>query len=117
MTKELTEKENKKIDELIEKGIAKQIHLYNPSNIFRPRGIGKKEALGVDLLEKAKRIYNDWIDENYGDHLDPDEATRTILINMVEETEYALKLFLKEVQNPYIRDIELNMIFKNRSEK
>ena len=50
---------------------AKQVHLYEFSNVLRPRGPMIKESIGLHIAEQLINYYQSWTDPKYCDN--PDE--------------------------------------------
>lgn len=75
----------------------KQIHIYNSSDVLRPRGHLKKESIGLDIRERLMSVYESWTDKKYSDN--PDKATllKTLKRNMEEEVEGAWEVFIEQI--------------------
>jgi len=76
---------------------AVQIHLYEFSNVLRPRGHMKKESIGVDILDRLMGAYESWTDKKYGDNPDTTTLLKLLRRNMEEEMEGAWKEFIDEL--------------------
>ena len=98
MTKtKLSKMSKEEINNLIASGAAVQVHLYDSSNVLRPRGHMEKESIGVNVLEKLLDYYESWTDKKYGDSLDPSPLIALLQTNLKEETEGAFREFLKRI--------------------
>jgi len=73
---------------------AVQLHLYDYSDVLRPRGHMKKESIAEYVLEKLISCHESWTDPKYGDN--PDESTLINFLrqNMKEEMDGAWNEFI-----------------------
>ena len=78
---------------------AVQIHLYNCSNVLRPRGHMKKESIGVTVLERLEGTYESWTDPQYGDNPDEYALLEILKQNLQQEVEGAWKEFIKRIHS------------------
>ena len=76
-----------------------QIHLYNCSNVLRPRGHMKKESIGVTVLERLESAYESWTDPQYGDNPDESALLEILKQNLQQEVEGAWKEFIKRIHS------------------
>jgi len=76
---------------------AVQVHMYDFSDVFRPRGHMKKESVGQYLLEKLESAYESWTNPKYGDNPDSTELLNTLHENLKEEMEGAWKKFTDNI--------------------
>ncbi len=76
---------------------AVRIHLYDFSNVLRPRGHMKKESLGDYLLERLHSAHESWTDPEYGDNPDEIPLLKILQRNMKEEVDGAWKKFIKQI--------------------
>lgn len=85
-----------------------QMHLYEFTNVLRPRGHMEKESVGVYILDKLLGSYESWTDPKYGDN--PDEITLLKLLkeNLQEEVDGAFREFIRRI-NTETPDIEDNI--------
>lgn len=95
MTIDKTELEKK-----VASGEAKKVHLYNFTNILRPRGHMKKESIGVYVQEQLSAYYESWTHKGYGDNPSPSEVLEMLEKNLIEEIDGAWKLFNKSLEGP-----------------
>ena len=93
----LTKEEAKDLQGKIDRGEIKEVHLYNPENILRPRGgVLQKESLGLTILEKLISYYESWTDPRYEDNPDENELLRIMQRNLSQEVEAAWDAFMEE---------------------
>jgi len=85
------------INKLIASGAAVQFHLYDSSNVLRPRGHMEKESIGLELLERLCASYESWTDEKYGDNPDKSILIKLLQDNLNEEVQGAFREFLKKI--------------------
>ena len=85
-------KAKKKIKKMNEKVI--RVHLYPFGNILRPRGIMKKESVGLDIYERLMSAWREWTDSNYGDNPDEIELVHKLFYNLHEEVNQAWNKFI-----------------------
>lgn len=88
----------KSIDDLPPGSI--RVHLYNVSNVLRPRGTMQKESLGQSIYERLDSVYDSWTDPTYGDNPGSEVLLELLRKNLQEETENAWKEFLEKKINP-----------------
>lgn len=72
---------------------AVRIHLYDHSNILRPRGRMKKESLSLHILERLKNCYESWSDPKYGDNPPIKDLKKIIESNLLQEVTDSLYMF------------------------
>jgi len=87
----------KKIYDLKDLKGAVQIHLYNSSDVLRPRGHMEKESIGLNILERLCASYESWTDEKHGDNPNKSTLIKLLQDNLKEETEGAFREFLKRI--------------------
>lgn len=90
------------INEAIKNGTAKYVHLYDVTDIFRPRGSMKKESLGEYLLERLHTYYKSWTDEKYSDLPGESILINILRNNLKEESEAAFTKFLTQLTSKNI---------------
>ena len=76
---------------------AVRIHLYDSSNVLRPRGHMKKESLGEYLLERLHSVHESWTNPEYGDNPSETDLLKLLQQNMKEEVDGAWKKFIKQI--------------------
>lgn len=76
----------------------KQVHLYDVSNVLRPRGSMLKESVGLDLCEKLLNYYESWSNPKYADNPDQFTLIKTLKDNLIHETEAAFAVFLQCIE-------------------
>jgi len=76
-------------------------HMYEVSNVLRPRGHMKKESIAEYILEKLLSSHESWTDLEYGDN--PNETTLIKLLqqNMKEEVDGAWREFIKRINTTH----------------
>jgi hypothetical protein len=74
------------------------IHLYNFSNVLRPRG-GKlqKESLSLTIYEKLQSYFESWTNQKYGDSRPTKVVIAQLRENLLEETTTAYDRFLESL--------------------
>ena len=85
------------INKLISSGAAVQVHMYDSSDVLRPRGHMEKESMGLELLERLRACYESWTDEKYGDNPDKSTLIKMLQDNLNEEVQGAFREFLKKI--------------------
>lgn len=75
---------------------AVRVHLYNFSNILRPRGTLQKESLSLNIYEKLTSSFKEWTDKDHGDSRLPEEVIEKLKQNLKEEVDNAFDKFLNE---------------------
>lgn len=85
------------INKLIASGEAVQVHLYEFSDVLRPRGHMEKESIGVNILDALLAYYESWTDEKYGDNPDKTTLIKLLQNNLNEEVQGAFREFLKKI--------------------
>lgn len=78
---------------------AVQIHLYNLSNVLRPRGHMKKESIGLTVLERLLSTHESWTDPKMGDNPDESALLEILKQNLQQEVEGAWKEFIICLEN------------------
>lgn len=73
------------------------IHLYEFSNVLRPRGHMEKESIGIYILERLISSYESWTDPKYGDNPDTTTLIKLLQDNMKEEMDGAWREFIKRI--------------------
>ena len=97
MTMKITNMSKEQIEELIASGKATRCHLYDPSNVLRPRGHMQKESIGEYILDRLLGNYESWTDEKYGDNPDQSTLIKLLLTNLKEEVDGAFREFIKRI--------------------
>ncbi len=85
MKRKLRKMSEEEINKMISSGAAVQIHLYDSSDVLRPRGHMEKESVGLDLLERLRACYESWTDKKYGDNPDKSTLIKLLQDNLNEE--------------------------------
>ena len=71
---------------------AREIHMYNIGDIFRPRGESfSKESLSSYIYEKMKYYINDWSDPKYKDSLPKPEVVKIAVLNLLDEVDKCIQ--------------------------
>jgi len=70
-----------------------KVHLYDLSNVLKPRGTMKKESIGDYILQKLHDYYESWTDKSYGDIPTEEELLALLKANLNSEVESAWKIF------------------------
>jgi len=96
-TMKITNMSKEQLEELIASGKAKLVHLYDPSNVLRPRGHMQKESIGEYILERLLVTYESWTDEKHGDNPDQTTLIKLLLTNLKEEADGAFREFMKRI--------------------
>ena len=86
------------------------VHLYNPTDMLRPRGTGEKESISLYISERLNNCFEDWTDLKYSDSLGDDETIRILIMNLISETENAINTFLED-KNMNVKQCELSARF------
>lgn len=97
MKRKIQTMSKEEIDELIKSGKAIQVHLYEFSDVLRPRGHMEKESIGLDILTHLLAYYESWTDKKYGDNPDKSTLIKLLRDNLKEEAEGAFREFLKRI--------------------
>lgn len=66
-----------------------KVHLYDVSDVLKPRGSMEKESLGAYLLEKLNDYYESWTNKEYGDNPTEEELLALLKTNLNSEVESA----------------------------
>ena len=90
---------NADVNKLIETGAAVQVHLYDSSDVLRPRGHMEKESIGLDLLDRLVAYYESWTDKKYGDNPDRSMLIKMLHDNLHEEMQGAYREFIKRINS------------------
>jgi len=77
---------------------ATRFHLYEFSDVLRPRGTMKKESLGISIAEKLLSYYKSWTKLDYGDNPDQETLLKVLQKNLTEEVGGAWSMFLHCVE-------------------
>ena len=85
----------RKVDKIPDNAI--RVHLYEFSNVLRPRGHMEKESIGVTILERLISSYEMWTDPKYGDNPDTTTLLKLLQRNMKEEMDGAWREFIKRI--------------------
>jgi len=96
---ETTKISKEELEKHIKDGTAKRIHLYDSTDILRPRGSLKKESLSLKIYELLKSYYEEWSNSKYSDSLPKVSLLSRLEINLNEEIQIGLKKFKEEVKN------------------
>lgn len=73
---------------------AKQIHMYKPEGMLKPRGSMIKESIGLKICEELITYYKSWTNSKYGDNPKETEVIELLKKNLDEEVAAAWKTFL-----------------------
>ena len=74
---------------------AKQIHLYEVTDVLRPRGHMEKDSIGLHILGRLMSAYEYWTAPIYGDNPDTETLIELLRKNLMEEVEGAWEQFIE----------------------
>lgn len=73
----------------------KQLHLYRPEGMLKPRGAMLKESIGMKICEELISYYESWTNEKYADNPEQKEVIAILKKNLDDEVAASWKTFLR----------------------
>lgn len=73
-----------------------EFHLYEFTNVLRPRGTMQKESLGAYMLHRLLSVHDSWTNPKYADNPDESTLVETLKRNLQEEVDEAFAEFLRQ---------------------
>lgn len=74
-----------------------KVHLYDVTDVLKPRGSMKKESIGAYLLQRLEDAHESWTDKSYGDIPTEDELRVLLVNNLNSEVTSALDTFRRNL--------------------